>query len=401
MKKHKLVLPKFLHVARRKQDTVTTRTVTDEHGLKSQVENIEGHIRAEVIPHNTDTPTIKQRERMDRFTGTDSDTSLEHLIAVPNEPVEGFRLVDFMPTQTSRKNSDGWLIEDPRGYIFSTPHSQFMSLIGSATIIKGVIQGPCQFITEGASTILVSLDSNIYEELAAQEAASALKPLNEYNDPIPVGSEVILKDGTIATYGGIVHAVTSTFRRTTTKLKGHVDYSEQTMLIYHTRGYGSSVCSLHNPNTMIIGVDKVEQNLIDVKQLIKQNRVNPDYIRAGKASPTLISPVPIMVNTEIQLIEKDKISSEPIPSAVYCHALISGDWSSKTWGFHGGKMLEQTWRSNTPYDVNIVGSTIELDKVHGRISPTSARDILQTPAFTHVMAVEINGKYYPIHMEQV
>lgn len=62
-----------------------------------------------------------------------------------NEPLYGFRVVDTV-TRYSTSNKL-WLIHDPRGLTFEITTGCFQKLIMSTTIIKGVIQDKCVWIS--------------------------------------------------------------------------------------------------------------------------------------------------------------------------------------------------------------------------------------------------------------
>ena len=63
-----------------------------------------------------------------------------------NDPLTGFRIVDYISTGKSNKK---WLVEDPRGLIFEITTRSFAVLLGTCTIDKGLILEPCIWKSSG------------------------------------------------------------------------------------------------------------------------------------------------------------------------------------------------------------------------------------------------------------
>lgn len=82
---------------------------------------------------------VNQNPRWKRIE-TDVGAHPHQPIVVDNEPLEGFKIVDFASRYTGNK----WIrIRDPRGFELEISVANLIEMVGKVTITNAVIQGKC------------------------------------------------------------------------------------------------------------------------------------------------------------------------------------------------------------------------------------------------------------------
>jgi hypothetical protein len=102
-----------------------------------------------------------------------------------------------------------WRIEDPRGFELEISSANMAAILDCVTMIKGEIQTPCRWgwnKTGGSRVVLLPEDSEPYKE--------ALKDTEIHNNTVKwkdinIGDELKLKNGTVGTYLGSHHYVST------------------------------------------------------------------------------------------------------------------------------------------------------------------------------------------------
>jgi len=102
-----------------------------------------------------------------------------------------------------------WRIEDPRGFELEISSANMASILDCVTMINGEIQTPCRWgwnKTGGSRVVLLPKDSEPYKEaLNDTEIHNSTVKWKDVN----IGDEVKLKNGTVGTYLGYHHYVST------------------------------------------------------------------------------------------------------------------------------------------------------------------------------------------------
>jgi len=156
----------------------------------------EGYPLAFLTPDGTDKAAEKRKETgihwaLEHSESYDKDIS-ERTESFPNLPRDGFRIAKAVKRTGWNGGNVVWRIEDPYGFTVEIQSGNLQNILESCTVDKGLIFGKCVWARDGASNILLPMDTEEYRQ-AIRNTENLKVSFNP--DDVPLGSTVKLRNG--------------------------------------------------------------------------------------------------------------------------------------------------------------------------------------------------------------